>query len=185
MSIPDDQEIIFSVPKSNLLFSAFMGIFLPIGLALPFFAGWQWLTLVLSFLFIITGIWAGLVEIWKMLHRPALVINTEGIYSPVLSQKARIQWEEMASIYSFTQRNKVVFAVDASPAGLIALSSRKGWNIPRGMDITMPQEALSIPSTNLPLPVDQILVLIRERFSAELEQYHIVLDDGRTQGQNL
>jgi hypothetical protein len=178
MTAPESQDIILYAPKSNLLPSAFMGIFLPVGLALPFFAGWQWLTLLLGFLFIITGIWAGLVEIWKMLHNPVLVINTEGIYSPVLSQKARIKWEEMAFIYFFTQGNKVVFAVDASPTGLIALSSRTGWNIPHGMDITVPQEVLSMPSTNLPIPDDQILVLIHERFSAELERYSISLEDG-------
>lgn len=102
MTAIESLDIILYAPKSNMLPSVFMGMFLPIGLALPFFAGGQWLTLLLSFLFIITGIWAGLVEIWKMFHHPVLVINTEGIYSPVLSQKARIQWEEMASIYSFT-----------------------------------------------------------------------------------
>ena len=75
--------------------------------------------------------------------------------------------------------------MDASPAGLIALSSRKGWNMPQSMDITVSQEALSMPSTNLPLPVDQLLALIRERFSTQLEQYHIVLDDGHTEGQNI
>ncbi len=42
-----------------------------------------------------------------------------------------------------------------------------------------------MPSTNLPLPVDQLLALIRERFSTQLEQYRIVLDDGNTEGQNI
>ena len=88
MTAIESLDIILYAPKSNMLPSVFMGMFLPIGLALPFFAGGQWLTLLLSFLFIISpGFWAGLVEIWKMFHHPVLVINTEGFYSPVSHKK--------------------------------------------------------------------------------------------------
>ncbi len=184
MTATESQDIILYAPKSNVLPAVLMGsFFLPIGLALPFFAGWQWPALLLSLFFIILGIWTGPVGAWEVLHNPVLVINAEGIYSPALSRGARIKWEEMDSIYCFTQRNRVVFAVDASPAGLVALSSRKGWNIPGGRDITVSQEVLSMPSINLPLPVDQILALIRERFAAQLERYKIVLDDGHEAGQ--
>ena len=65
------------------------------------------------------------------------------------------------------------------------LFSRRGLPIPGRMDVTLPQQALVISSTHLPLPVNQILTLIRERFSPQLERYNIDLDDGYAQDHDL
>ena len=120
--------------------------------------------------------------IWKMLHDPILVINAEGIYSQAPFLKAHVKWEEIDSIYRINAKNKSVLAVDASPTGLLTISSRQGGHIPKGIDITVPQMTLGIPSTNLPLPVEQLLSLIRERFSDQLGRYKIDLDDGYEEG---
>ncbi len=118
--------------------------------------------------------------VWKMFHDPILVINSEGIFSRA---SFLIKWEEIASIYRLNARGRVAFGVDASPTGVLPFFFRRGVSLPRRMDVTVPQQALVISSTNLPLPVDQLLSRIRERFSAELERDKIDLDDGHEEGQ--
>ena len=182
MTAMGSQDIILYVPKSNIFTAALVGLFLPLGCILPFLVGWQLPVLAFSVFFIFAGGGLGPFVLWKMVHDPILIINSEGILSrtPFL-----IKWEEIDSIYSLHGRGKVAFAIDASSSGLISFFSRRGTRIPRQMDVTVPQQALVISSTNLPLPVDQLLTLIHERFSTQLEQYHIVLDDGHTEDQNL
>ena len=181
MTAMGSQDIILYVPKSNIFTAALVGLFLPLGCILPFFGGWQLPILLCSLFFIIIGGF-GPFMIWKMFHDPILVVNSEGIFSRA---SFLIKWEEIDSIYSLHGRGRVAFAINASSSGLISFFSRRGTRIPRQMDVTVPQQALVISSTNLPLPVDQLLTLIRERFSTQLEQYHIMLDDGHTEDQNL
>jgi hypothetical protein len=180
--ITENQDIILYAPKSNVFTAVILGVMaLSIGSAFLFSARWQFPFLLGGLFFVIAGLWFGLVITWQILHDPILIINSEGI----LSQTSfLIKWEEIDSIYSVHARSRDAFALDASPAGLLSFFSRRGVRIPRQMDRTIPQQALVISSTNLPLPVNQILTLIRERFSAQLEQYHIVLDDGHTEGEN-
>jgi len=179
MTATESQDIILYVPKSNVFTAALMGICLLTGLALPFFVGWQFPVLLCSLVFIILG-GPGPFLIWRTVHDPILVINAEGIFSRA---SFFVKWEEVDSIYNLHARNRTAFAVDVSPSGVLAFFARRGMRIPGRMDVTVPQQALVIDSTNLPLPVDQLLSLIRERFSAQLERYKIDLDDGQVEGQ--
>jgi hypothetical protein len=186
MTATESQDIILYVPKSNVLAAVLMGICLPpIGIIIPFLAGWQFLALLLSLFLIIVGVWLGPVFAWKMIHNPILIINAEGIgyLNPSSRKPTQFRWEEIDSIYHIDKRNGAVFAVDLSPVGLISFFSRQGGRIPRRIDITAPQLALGIPDTNLPLPVDQLLAQVRERFSVQLERYNIDLDYDREEGQ--
>ena len=178
-----DQEIILSVPRSNILGVALTGTCLLIGGGIiPFFAGWRLIVLGLSLFFVIAGT-AFLILAWKMSHTPTLVINAEGICSLHPMLRIKIKWEEIDSIYQINTRKGAVFAVDLSSAGLISFFSRQGRGIPGLLNISEPQLALGIPETNLPLPVDQLLAQIRERFSAQLAYYHIDVDDRHAEDQ--
>jgi hypothetical protein len=44
----------------------------------------------------------------------------------------------------------------------------------------MPQQVCVEQGVNLSLPINQLLVQIREKFGVQLEHYHIVLDDGNS-----
>ncbi|MBV9615559.1 MAG: hypothetical protein JO031_08890 [Ktedonobacteraceae bacterium] len=180
MTAIESQDIILYAPQSNILTAVLKGICLPIGVALPFFTGWQFPVLVCSLFFILLGGGLGPFLIWKMVHDPILVINAEGIFSRA---SFFVKWEEVDSIYRLHARNRTAFAVDLSPSGVLAFFARRGMRIPGRMDVTVPQQALVIVSTNLSLPVDQLLSLIRERFSAQLERFKIDLDDGQVEGQ--
>ncbi len=183
MSITEEQSLLLYAPKSNLLTAVLVGIcVLAIGITLPFLApfltGWQYvaLVLVLGLLLIMGGVLI-LIHAWYIFHHPALIINTEGICRQELFLRMQIKWEEIDAIYRINASNGGVFAVDLSPAGLVTFFARHGKHMPSRMDISVPQLALGIPAVNLPLPVDQLLAQIRERFAAQLEWYHIDVDD--------
>jgi hypothetical protein len=182
MTATESQDIILYVPKSNVFTVVFAGLCLPLGFILPFLVGWQLPVLLCSLFLLIIGGGLGPFIVWKMLHDPILVINSEGIFSRA---SFLVKWEEIDSIYSLNARSRVAFAVDASPTGMLTFFSRRGVRIPRWMDVTVPQQALVISSTNLPLPVDQLLSLIGERFSVQVEHYKIDLDDGQGEGKEL
>src|SRR5579859_3522179 len=150
------QDIVLPIPRSNLLTAFLMGICLPIGLAIPFVARWQLPALVIGLFFILAGVF-GLVLAWKMLHTPVLIINKEGIFylHPLLH--STIKWDEIDAIYCAKARNRAIFAVDLSPDGLVSFFARQGRSLPRHLNNTEPQLALSIPATNLPIPVSQLL----------------------------
>lgn len=182
MTETESQDIILYVPKSNVFTAVLMGLCLILGFILPFLVGWQLPVLLYSLFFIIIGGGLGPFIVWKMFHDPILVINSEGIFSRA---SFLVKWEEIDSIYSLHARRRSAFAVDVSPTGVLTFFPRRGMHIPRRMDVTVPQQALVIFSTNLPLPVDQLLTLIRERFAAQLERYNIVVDDGYVGGHDL
>ncbi len=118
-----------------------------------------------------------------MLHDPVLIINTDGISSQHPFFRTQIKWEEIDSIYQIERKNGTVFAVNLSPTGLVSFLSRQGKGVPRRLNIAVPQLALGILDTNLPIPVDQLLAQICERFSAQLERYSINLESGQDKGQ--
>jgi len=169
MTATEDQAIVLYTPRLTLFLAVYTVLCLSVGIALPFLAGWQFLSLVGSLFLISVAIWLGPVTTWRRIHHPILIINTEGIGS----QSQLIKWEEIDSIYRITARNGGVFAVDISPAGLAAFFARQGKRIPRSNNITEPQLVLGISSIRLPIPVDELLALIRERFSVQIERYHI------------
>lgn len=107
-----------------------------------------------------------------MLYTPALIIGERGIRS-LRPLHIEIKWEEIDSIYVYRD----AFAVDLSPSGLVSYFARQGKRPPRGLDITELQMAFSIRGANLPIPVDQLLGWIRERFSLQLERYHIEMEN--------
>ena len=177
IAVTEKQDIILYVPRSNLVTAVLFGLMcLLIGFTTPFLAGWNLPALLFSLLFITGGIWFGPVHAWKLLHQPVFIVNAEGIHSQYPTLSIAIKWDEIDAIYRLSRRNRSAFGVDMSPAGLVAFFARQGKPIPRGMDITRPQEALLILSTNLPIPVDELLAQIRERFAAQLERYHIDID---------
>lgn len=175
MNANEYRDIVLPVPRSNLYVVLFMGIFLPIGVLLPFLAGWQLPVLGLSLFLSFAGIFF-LVPGWKLLHTPVLVINEKGVDSLHPWFRCTIMWDEIDAIYSIG--HGIAFAVDLSPAGLVSFFARQRKSIPPRLDMTVPQLALSIQAANLPLPVDQLLAQIREYFPDQLERYHIDLDDG-------
>lgn len=178
-----NQNITLYVPKSNVLVAMFIGFCLPIGVMLPFFLGWQLPVLVGGFFLIIFGI-TGLILSWKLIHYPTLSINAKGISSLHPLLRTDIQWEEIASIYRINRRNGAVFAVDLSSAGLLSFFTRRGKDSSRVLDTSVPQLALGILPSNLPLPVDQLLSLIREQFAEQIAYYHIDLDDGQKEDED-
>lgn len=174
MEDSEKKDIILFVPRSNLLTAVLVGfISFFIGLAFPFLAGWQLLTFGVSLLFIIGGLWLGSVLAWKLLHRPVLIVNSEGICSQHPMFSINILWEEIDSIYRINTRRGGVFAVDISPAGYVALMARQSKRLPKGRDLAGSQLALGIPAANLPILVDELLAQIRERFAEQIERYHI------------
>lgn len=181
MTATESQDIILYVPKSNVFTAILMGLCLLLGLILPFLVGWQLPVVLCSIFFILIGGGLGPFVIWKMFHDPILSITSEGIFSRA---SFLVKWEEIDSIYSLHARSKTAFAVDVSPTGMLPFFSRRGVPIPRKIDATVPQQALVISSTNLPLPVDQLLLLIRERFAVQLDRHKIVLDDGHEGSQD-
>lgn len=174
MITTEHQRIILYAP-TGMFTAVLAGLCLLTGCLLPFLAGWQLPVLFCSLFFIFIG-GAGLFIVWKMAYDPILVITAEGVGS---SSSFLVKWEEIDALYSVHARGQTAFAVDITPAGILSFFSQRGMPTPRRMDVTVPQQALLIPAANLPLPVDQLLTLIREQFSAELERYHIELDDGQ------
>ncbi len=173
-----DQEIILYAPTTQIvgLVCFGWGICVPFGILLLFLGKGQVIPLLASLLFLLSGVWSGGVFPWRLRQRPILLITTEGICRQNLFSRFLIRWEEIDAIYRGGRG--AFFSVDASPSGLIALSTRYGKPLPRNMDITVPQEALALPRSNLPVPVEQVLVQIRERFAAQIERYHIEVLDG-------
>ena len=167
--MPEGQDIILYTPKLTPFLMVFAVLCLSMGVGLPFLAEWQLSPLGVSLFLIAAGVWFGPVTVWQRMHYPILQINAEGIYS----QSQLLRWEEIDAIYRINTKNGGVFAVDISPNGVIAFFARQGKSLPRSKDMTGPQLALGLPGVRLPLPVDDVLVLIRERFSTEIERYHI------------
>jgi len=177
-TIDHKQSITLYVPKSNVLVAIFIGFCLPLGVILPFYLGWRFPILVGGLFLIILGV-TSLLLAWKMIRHPMLIINAKGIYCLHPLLRINVQWEEIASIYRINRRNGMVFAVDVSPAGLLSFFTRQGKAPPRIVDTSVPQLALGIPQSNLPVPVDQLLSQIQEQFAEQIASYHIDLDDGR------
>ncbi len=184
-----EQSMLLYAPWSNRLTAVLMGIcWFVLGITLPFLtpslAGWRYfaLALVLGLLLIIAGVLA-LNQAWYFSHHPTLLISAEGICRQEPFNHIQMKWEEIDSIYRINARRGEVFAVDLSPAGLVTVFARHGKRIPQRMNISEPQMAFGLPSVNLPLPVDEVLAQIRERFAAQLERYQIDMDDGRGESQ--
>lgn len=167
--VTEDQAIVLYTPKLTSFQAVYTVLCLSVGIALPFLMGWQLLPLLGSLFLFVVAIWLGPVTTWSRIHHPILIINAEGINS----QSQLIKWEEIDSVYRITARNGGVFAVDILPAGLVSFFARQGKRIPRSINITEPQLVLGISSIRLPIPVDELLALIRERFSVQIERYHI------------
>jgi hypothetical protein len=168
------QDIILYVPRSNQLTSILVGLIcLIVGLSIPFLAGWQLFALLFSLLLIIGGIWLSPVLAWKLLHHPVLLINEEGVSSQHPMFSITLKWDEISATYWVNKRGKFMFTVDISPAGLLSFASRQRRRINKGIDIIVPQQALSISSTNLSIPVDEVLTQICERFVDQIDRYHI------------
>lgn len=184
-----EQSMLLYAPWSNRLTAVLIGICaFVLGITLPLLtpslAGWRYfaLALVLGFLFILAGVWA-LNQAWYFFHHPILLISAEGLCMQEPFNHIQIKWEEIDSIYRINARRGGAFAVDLSPAGLITVFARHGKRIPQRMNISEPQMAFGLPSVNLPLPVDEVLAQIRERFAAQLERYQIDVNDGREESQ--
>lgn len=176
MAIIKDQDIILYAPKSNVLLAVFMGIIcLPIGIAIPLLAGWQLSALFCSLLFVSLGLWFGPILVWQLLHNPILIINAEGICCLHPFFRTDIRWDETDSIYPLN--SGTALAVDLSPTGLVSFFSRSARHLPKHLGITIPQQVLIIRGVNIPLPVNQLLTQIREKFSLQLARYNIDLDD--------
>src|SRR5260370_6369577 len=184
-----EQSMMLYAPWSHRLVAVLVGICafvlgITFPLLTPSLAGWRYfaLALVLGFLFIITGVWA-LNQAWYFSHHPTLLISAEGICRQEPFNHIQIKWEEIDSIYRINAGKGGVFAVDLSPAGLITVFARRGERIPQRMNISEPQMAFGLPAVNLPLPVDEVLAQIRERFAAQLERYQIDVNDRRGESQ--
>ena len=183
MEATEEQSMVLYAPWSNRLTAVLVGITaLASGITLsvlaPVLAGWRYfaLALVLGLLVILAGVWA-LIHAWYILHHPILLINTEGICRQEAGFRMHMKWEEIDAIYCISVGKGGVFAVDLSPAGLVPFFARHGKRIPQRMNINVPQLAFGIPSVNLPLPVNEVLAQIRERFAAQVERYHIDVDE--------
>ena len=77
MTTTESQDILLYVPRSNMFTASLMELCLLMGLALPFFEGWQLTILVGSLSLILLGGGLGPFLIWKMSHKPILVINKD------------------------------------------------------------------------------------------------------------
>jgi hypothetical protein len=178
MTATQDQDIIVYASRSDILTGILIGVFcLLLGIVILFLGKWQFPALGASLVFIIGSVLSWIFA-WKMVHHPLFIINAEGIRSLHPMLRIDIKWEEIDAIYRINTRTAIVFAVDLSSTGLNAFFARKGKRIPWRLDTTVPQLALGIRQSNLPLPVDQLLTQIHERFSAQIEHYHIYLDGG-------
>jgi hypothetical protein len=164
------KNIILFAPKSNIATAIGTGLIgVLAGLALLYFARGQLLMLGFSILIIIGGLWLGSYFTWKLIRKPVLIIDAEGI----LSQSQLLRWEEMDAIYRINTRKGGVFAVDISPAGLVTLTARQSKRLPGSRNLEGPQLALGVTAASLPIPVNELLALVRERFSEQIERYHI------------
>jgi hypothetical protein len=184
MMATENQEMKVYAPRSNVFGGILMGIMgLSLGIICLLLADGHLIAFLLSFLFILGGIWLGPFFVWKLLRNPILIINNEGIREQHPFSHAQIKWNEIDSIYGINY--DTAFAIDLSPTGLRSYFSRQGRRIPRRWDTTVPQQVLIIQAINLPLPIDQLLAQIREHFSLQLEHYHIDLDDKYEESQEI
>jgi hypothetical protein len=172
------QEIVLSASSSDKIGAILFAILsLVLGIVFLLLGKGQLPALIASCLFFVGS--AFLMLLYRRLtHTPVLIINAEGIFSlrPMLSMT--IKWEEIDAIYcSLLTRTTLALTVDLSPAGLVAFFARHGKQPPRQLDVTVPQPALSIPQSNLPLPIGQLIGQIREQFAPQVERYHINLDE--------
>lgn len=164
------KNIILFAPKSNLatiIGTGLFGVF--VGLTLLYFAKEQPLMLGSSILIIIGNVWLGSYSTWKLVRKPILVIDGEGI----LSQSQLLRWEEIDAIYRINTKKGGVFAVDISPAGLVAIIARQSKRLPGSKNLEGPQIALGITAASLPISVNELLAQVRERFADQIERYHI------------
>jgi hypothetical protein len=174
-----NQEIRLYEPKSNIAFGLFVAILcLGLGVLFPFLGKWQPLSIGGSLIFIGASLLTCLFCI-KLLRSPTLIINAEGIHSLKPALRMEIKWEEIDAIYRINAKFSPGFAVDLSPAGLLSFFTRQGKAPPRVLDTSVPQLALGIPQSNLPVPVDHLLSQIQEQFAEQIASYHIDVDDGR------
>lgn len=180
MTQAEHQDIVLYPPKWGPYQVVFSLMCLFLGVALPLFSKGGFLPLIISLLFILGGLWIGPVMLWKRLYhpRPLLIINAEGISRNLFGENQLLKWDEIESIYRINTSNGGVFGVDITPAGVIAIYTRRGKPLPSGKAIRQLQEALGIPAVNLPIPVDDLLTRIHEQFSEQLERYHIECQRG-------
>ena len=169
MAATESQDIILYGPRLSPYLAILTVLSLSLGLALPILARWQVTALLCSLFLIVAGLWFGPVTTWKRIHYPVLMINAQGIRS----QSQLLRWEEIDAIYRIDTRRGGVFAVDISPAGYVAFLARQSKRLPKSRNLTGLQLALGIPVARLPIPVDELLAQIRERFADQLERYHI------------
>lgn len=178
---PDYQSICGYVSRSNIFAFPVLGfLYLFLAGIVFVYADHQIAAFVLSVCFTVGGFWVLSLPWWKLINTPVLIIDNEGIRSRHPFNRWEVKWEEIDAIYSHS--HGTAFAIDLSPTGLRAYFSRQGGRIPRWLDPTMPQQVLANQGMNLSLPIDQLLAQMREKFAVQLEHYHIVLDDGNTEG---
>lgn len=178
------REVVLYAPPSDRIGALLFGMLsLVLGLAFLLLGRWQLPALVASCLFFVGGVLL-LLLYRRLAHTPVLIINAEGIFSLRPMLRMTLKWEEIDAIYcALLTRTTLAFTVDLSPAGLVSFFARHGKRPPRRLDMTIPQSALSIPQSNLPLPIAQLTAQIREQFAAQIERYHITLDEGQVTGQ--
>lgn len=182
MTMIDNQNILVYVPRSNVFAAILIGsICLFMGIVSLVLADKQIYAFVFGVLFILGGLWLGSFVTWQMVHRPTLIIDSEGIRSQHSLSRFEVKWSEIDAIYQINYGT--AFAIDLSPMGLLSYFSRQGSRIPRHLDPTIPQQAVVVQGVNLALPIDQLLAQIRERFSDQLARYNIDLDDEEKEGQ--
>ena len=113
--------------------------------------------------------------IWRTLRVPLLIIDEEGIASPLLLRSAKLYWEEIAAIQCITGKSLII---GASPEGLVALRARQNNKrlLPRPMDRALPQPVFALPQKLLSLPSDRLLEQIKTHFQDQLEAHTIVIN---------
>lgn len=172
------QEIVLYAPPSDRIGALLFGMLsLVLGLAFLLLGGWQLPTLAASCLFL-AGSALLLILYQRLRCTPVLVINAEGIFSMRPMLRMTLKWEEIDAIYcSVLTGTPLAFTIDLSATGLVSFFARHGKRPPRRLDVTVPQPAISIPQSNLPLPIEQLMAQIREQFAAQIAMYHITLDE--------
>lgn len=172
------QKIVLYAPPSDRIGALLFGMLsLVLGLAFLLLGGWQLPTLAASCLFL-AGSALLLILYQRLRCTPVLVINAEGIFSMRPMLRMTLKWEEIGAIYcSVLTGTPLAFTIDLSATGLVSFFARHGKRPPRRLDVTVPQPAISIPQSNLPLPIEQLMAQIREQFAAQIAMYHITLDE--------
>lgn len=178
------REIVLYAPLLDRVGAIIFAILsLVLGVAVLLLGRWQLPALVASCLFFVGS--AFLISLcWRLTHTPILIVNAEGIFSLRPMLRMTLRWEDIDTIYcSLLSGTPLAFTVDLSPTGLVSFFARQGKQPPRYLDVTIRQPAISIPQSNLPLPIGQLIARISEQFSAQITRYHITLDNGQTTGQ--